>query len=260
MAFERIQQTKLSDVIMQRIEGMIVDGTLEAGARLPSERDLAHQFSVSRPSLREAIQKLEARGLLERRQGGGTYVVDNLQQRVAEPLLDLLTKHPESQFDLLEFRHALEGISSYYAALRGTAADLERVQASFEAISRVDATDIVALATALTEFNLCICEASHNVILLHLVRSMQPLLQKNIQQNLQDLAHKPGVVQQLHEHRQLIVAAIAAGEPEQAREACHQLLAYIENALLTLNREQSRMLRSLRRTNNVEHKLGKDKV
>ncbi|WP_417687618.1 pyruvate dehydrogenase complex transcriptional repressor PdhR [Pseudidiomarina sp.] len=248
MSFDRIQPTKLSDVIMQRIEGMIVDGTLEAGARLPSERDLAHQFSVSRPSLREAIQKLEARGLLERRQGGGTYVCDNMQQRVAEPLLELLTQHPESQFDLLEFRHALEGISAYYAAMRGTPNDLERIEEAFAAIKAEPDAELAAQAQTLSEFNLRICEASHNVILLHLVRSMQPLLQKNIQQNLQDLAHKPGVMQELHEHRQHIVTAIKAGDPEQARETCHQLLAYIEHALLASNREQSRIQRSLRRT------------
>ncbi len=248
MAFERIQHTKLSDVIMARIEAMIVDGTLEAGARLPSERDLAAQFSVSRPSLREAIQKLEARGLIERRQGGGTFVCDNMQQRVAEPLIDLLTQHPESQFDLLEFRHALEGISSYYAALRGTPADLEAIKEAFSALKKEPGTDLAAQARVLNDFNLRITEASHNVILLHLVRSMGPLLLNNIQQNLQDLAHKPGIMQQLHEHRQQIVAAITAGEPEQAREECHQLLAFIEHALLTSNREQSRIQRSLRRT------------
>ena len=248
MTFKRIQQTKLSDVIMERIEVMIVDGTLESGARLPSERDLAAQFSVSRPSLREAIQKLEARGLVERRQGGGTYVCDNMQERVAEPLLNLLAQHPESQFDLLEFRHALEGISSYYAAMRGTAADIEAIQTAYNQLKLEPGAELVAQAQALTEFNLRITEASHNVILLHLVRSMLPLLQKNILQNLQDLAHKPGVMQQLLEHRQQIVAAIAAGEPEQARETCHQLLAYIEHALLTSNREQSRIQRSLRRT------------
>ncbi|WP_127347655.1 pyruvate dehydrogenase complex transcriptional repressor PdhR [Pseudidiomarina mangrovi] len=248
MTFERIQQTKLSDVIMARIEAMIVDGTLPAGQRLPAERDLAQQFSVSRPSLREAIQKLEARGLLDRRQGGGTYVCDNLQQRVAEPLLQLLTQHPESQFDLLEFRHALEGISSYYAAMRGTPADLAAIEAAFANIADDCSVELAQQAQALADFNLRICEASHNVILLHLVRSMQPILLKNIQQNLGDLAHKPGIIQQLHEHRRHIVAAIAAGEPEQARDACHQLLAFIEHALLTSNREQSRIQRSLRRT------------
>lgn len=251
MAYQKIQQTKLSDVIMARIEAMIVDGLLASGERLPSERDLAHQFQVSRPSLREAIQKLEARGLIERRQGGGTYVCDTMQQRVAEPLFELLAKHPESQFDLLEFRHALEGISSYYAALRGTPADIERIQASFSAIadSQSDShgSDMNKHASALSAFHLRITEASHNVVLLHLVRGMQPLLTDNIRQNLQVLEGKPGILQQLNAHRQQMVTAITAGEPEQARQACHEHLAYIEHALLTLSRENSRMQRSLRR-------------
>jgi len=247
MAFERIQQTKLSDVIMARIEAMIVDGSLGSGERLPSERDLAQHFSVSRPSLREAIQKLEARGLVERRQGGGTYVCDTLQQRVAEPLFELLAKHPESQFYLLEFRLALECISSYYAALRGTPADIAAIETSFNAIAASQSADLNAQASALSEFHLRITEASHNVVLLHLVRGMQPLLTDNIRQNLEMLAGKPGILEQLNAHRQAILTAVAAGEPEQAREACYAHLAYIEHALLTLSRETSRMQRSLRR-------------
>lgn len=247
MVFPKIQHTKLSDAIMARIEAMIVDGSLGSGQRLPSERDLALQFEVSRPSLREAIQKLEARGLIERRQGGGTYVCDTLQQRVAEPLFELLAKHPESQFDLLEFRHALEGISAYYAALRGTPADLEAIEQSFSGIAEQQQGELVDHASALSAFHLRITEASHNVVLLHLVRGMQPLLTENIRQNLEVLAGKAGILQKLNAHRQHIVTAIVAGEPEQAREACYEHLAYIEHALLTLSRENSRMQRSLRR-------------
>lgn len=247
MTFPKIQATKLSDVIMARIEAMIVEGALASGQRLPSERDLAFQFEVSRPSLREAIQKLEARGLVERRQGGGTYVVDTMQQRVAEPLFELLAKHPESQFDLLEFRHALEGISAYYAALRGTQADIAAIEASFAAIATHQQGDLAEHAQALGAFHLRITEASHNVVLLHLVRGMQPLLTENIRQNLAVLEGKAGMLQKLNTHRQNIVTAIVAGEPEQAREACYEHLAYIEHALLTLSRENSRMQRSLRR-------------
>ena len=69
---------------------------------------------MSRPSLREAIQKLEAKGLLTRRQGGGTFVKNQPEESSLIPF-DLISKRPESQFDLLEFRHALEGIAAYYA-------------------------------------------------------------------------------------------------------------------------------------------------
>lgn len=248
MAYERVKQTKLSDIIVEQLEAMIVDGRLQAGQRLPSERDLAAQFDVSRPSLREAIQKLEAKGLVQRKQGGGTYVSEGFSPTLSDPLFELLAQHPESQFDLLEFRHALEGISSFYAALRGTEADIARIHESVENIIASQQHDANKQAQALVDFYIRIAEASHNVILLHVVRGMQELLAENIYQNLAMLAGHDGILTQLNAHRQRIVKAIVDGEPEQAREACHQHLAYIEQALLQLSQEQSRIQRSLRRS------------
>lgn len=104
MAYSKIRQPKLSDVIEQQLEFLILEGTLRPGEKLPPERELAKQFDVSRPSLREAIQRLEAKGLLLRRQGGGTFVQSSLWQSFSDPLVELLSDHPESQFDLLETR------------------------------------------------------------------------------------------------------------------------------------------------------------
>ncbi|AVJ55149.1 pyruvate dehydrogenase complex transcriptional repressor PdhR [Idiomarina sp. OT37-5b] len=248
MPFQQIKVTKISDQIVAEIEAMIVDGRFVAGQKLPSERDLAQQFNVSRQSLREAIQKLEAKGLVDRRQGGGTYVTDTLNDKVTTPLFELLAKHPESQFDLLEFRHALEGISSFYAALRGTDSDLDRIKLSINNIIESQAGDIDAQVDALVSFYLRIAEASHNVVLLHVVMGMQELLAENIKQNLEILAQNPEVIEQLNQHRSQIAAAIIGGQPEQARDACHQHLSYIEQALLEMTKEQSRIQRSLRRS------------
>lgn len=134
MAYSKIRQPKLSDVIEQQLEFLILEGTLRPGEKLPPERELAKQFDVSRPSLREAIQRLEAKGLLLRRQGGGTFVQSSLWQSFSDPLVELLSDHPESQYDLLETRHALEGIAAYYAALRSTDEDKERIRELHHAI------------------------------------------------------------------------------------------------------------------------------
>ncbi len=72
MVYQRIQQPKLADAIAGQLEQMILEGSLQTGQRLPSERELAIQLDVSRPTIRDAIQQLEIRGLLERRQGRGT--------------------------------------------------------------------------------------------------------------------------------------------------------------------------------------------
>ncbi|OIM99335.1 transcriptional regulator PdhR [Idiomarina sp. MD25a] len=248
MPFERIKVAKISDQIVSQIEAMIVDGRFEAGQKLPAERELAQQFSVSRQSLREAIQKLEAKGLLERRHGGGTFVTDSVNESVTTPLFELLAKHPESQFDLLEFRHALEGISSFYAALRGTKADLDRIEFSINSIMDSQTRAIDEQVQSLVNFYLRIAEASHNVVLLHVVQGMRELLAENIKQNLEVLANNPSVVEQLNQHRFQIAKAIINGQPEQARDACHQHLSYIEQALMEMTKEQSRIRRSLRRS------------
>lgn len=244
----RIQTVKLSDVIMQQLEALIVDGTYGAGERLPAERELARQLDVSRPSLREAIQKLEAKGLVTRRQGGGTYVTGALHQKVTDPLFALLAQNPEAHYDLLEFRHALEGVSSFYAAMRGTDADRQHIQNTFDAVTQAAESGAKEQAQALMRFYAAITEASHNVVLLHLVRGMQDILMENMRQNLDVLNRRSEIRAQLHKHRASIVEAILAGQPEQARDACHQHLAYIEATLLQLNRDHQRLERSVRRS------------
>lgn len=249
MADFKIKPAKLSDRIVEQLENMMLEGSFAPGQRLPAERELAQKFAVSRPSLREAIQKLEAKGLVSRRQGGGTYVSQNLSQGLTDPLFELIARHPESQFDLLEFRHALEGICAYYAALRGTAADFSQIKRFYEAICGAQQlNDLDSEAKAVGDFHLAVAEASHNVVLLHLVRGLMPLVEKNIRVNLDSLQQKPSIVSQLNQHRQRLMQAVINGEPEQARQASNGHLAFIEEALLEIGKERSRIERSLRRT------------
>lgn len=248
MAYSKIRQPKLSDVIEQRLEFLILEGTLRPGEKLPPERELAKQFEVSRPSLREAIQRLEAKGLLFRRQGGGTFVQQHLWQSFSDPLVALLSDHPESQFDLLETRHALEGIAAYYAALRSTDEDKARIRELHHTIEVAQQSgDLDAESDAVLQYQIAVTEAAHNVVLLHLLRCMEPMLAQNVRHNFELLYARREMLAQVSEHRRCIFAAIVAGMPEQAREASHRHLEFIEEILLDRNREESRRQRSLRR-------------
>jgi GntR family transcriptional repressor for pyruvate dehydrogenase complex len=242
----RVQSRKLSDDIMEQLEAMILDGRLLAGQKLLSERTLAEQFAVSRPSVREAIQKLENKNLVERKQGGGTFVKPRLKELITEPLLLLLSDKPEMQFDLLEFRHALEGMAAYYAALRGQPEDYQALESALEALPD-DSTDKSQQAIALVNFYLTMANAAHNMVLQHVMRSLQSMLQDNIQRNLEVLAKHSDAAQNINSQRRNIVKAILAGDPEQARKASNEHLAYIEDTLLNINRQDMRMQRALRR-------------
>ena len=256
MAFTSVKQTvkqpKLSDVIQKQLESMILEGSLKAGQKLPPERELAKQFDVSRPSLREAIQKLEAKGLVNRRQGGGTFVSSKILSGLSDPLFELMSQSNETQFDLLEFRHGIEGMSAYYAAMRGTQADFDEIQAKHDAIGNAQLeNDYRMEAKAVFEFYLAICGASHNAVILHLARSMASVIIDNIEQNLTILAQRPDIFAKIAEYRKQLMATIISGQPQKAWGASHRHLAFIEEVLLNLTEEQSRMERSMRRMQRI---------
>ena len=243
-----IKQQKLSDVITDRLEAMILDGSFVAGEKLPAERVLATEFNVSRPSLREAIQNLQAKGLVERKQGGGTFVSTKLNANMTEPLLALIAQRPETQFDLLEFRHALEGMAAFYSALRGQPEDYQQLQAALSGLDTMTPTaDKAEEAQVLGEFYLIMAQASHNMVLQHVMRSMKAMLIDNIQRNLQMLAVNPEACAEIALQRASIVDAIVQQNPQQARRASNTHLAFIEETLLNINQRDSRIQRVLRR-------------
>jgi len=248
-----VKQAKLSDVIQSQLETMILEGSLKPGQKLPAERELAKQFDVSRPSLREAIQALEVKRLVTRRQGGGTYVNDQILGGLSDPLFDLMANNNESQFDLLEFRHGIEGMSAYYAAMRGTQADFDEIQNKHDNIGNAQLEDNYRVeAQAVFEFYLAICAASHNAIILHLAHSMAPLIIDNIEQNLTILAKRPDVFKQISDYRTRLMSAIISGKPQIACGASHRHIAFIEEVLLKMSQENSRMERSMRRMKRTE--------
>ncbi|MGB3725309.1 MAG: GntR family transcriptional regulator [Glaciecola sp.] len=246
-----IKQPKLSDVITERLESMIVDGTLGAGEKLLPERELANKFQVSRPSLREAIQNLHAKGLIERKQGGGTFVSQHLNKRLSDPLLALISQRPETQFDLLEFRHSLEGMAAFYAAFRGTSENCEQLRSALEKLnSDACKNDPDKEAQALGEFYFVMAKASQNMVLVQVMQAMRAMLIDNIKQNLAMLRgadNSTSIVKTISQQRADIVSAIASGNPELARNASHVHLSFVEKTLLDINQKDAKVQRSLRR-------------
>jgi GntR family transcriptional repressor for pyruvate dehydrogenase complex len=249
-----IRQPKVSDIVMEQLEAMILEGTLREGEKLPPERELAQQFEVSRPSLREALQKLEAKGLVYSRQGGGTYVTDAVERAFFDPLAEIMATSPEAHFDLLEFRHALEGISAYYAALRGTDADRQVIKLRFQALAEAhELKDSAVEAKADAEFHLSIAEAAHNVFLLHVLRALFGLLEKSIISSLETLYTREQSRREIPRQHEALLEAILAGDPKEARKAVHTHLAFVEENMLSMDREASRKERALRRLESLTH-------
>lgn len=252
MGFDQVRQRRLSDDIVEQLERMILEGTLRPGGRLPAERALAEQFGVSRPSLREAIQKLTAKGLLVSRQGGGNYVVENLGSTFSDPLLHLLECSSEAQRDLLEFRHTLEASCAYYAAIRATDVDRARLREAFDALqdcySRVDEVSRAEEGAADANFHLAIAEASHNAVLLHTIRGLFDLLRRNVVTNIGGMYKQRAETRDMliNQHRELYLAIIE-GRADDAREVSSRHLLYVQEVLEEVRQQVQRTARAERR-------------
>ncbi len=228
---------RLSDSIAQQIEELIVSGALRPGEALPAERVLAPRFGVSRPSLREALLRLEARGLLKVVRGGGFAVTDVTAPTLTDPLVHLLQHFPEAEMDVLEMRHGLEMVAAYFAAQRATRADHARLRRAYaDLIKTRENGDALADAEADADFHLAVAEASHNVALIHVMRGLYNLLRTTMRHAWEVVFRETESVDALVAQHRALLEAILQGDPEQARNAAYLHLSYVRETLRQLDR------------------------
>ena len=232
MPFHKVQTEKLSHSVIRQIELLILRGILRPGERLPSERELAERMDVSRPSLREAVADLQDRGLLIARPNAGIYVAEVLGSAFSPALVDLFARHDEAVFDYLDFRRDMEALAAERAARLGSDTDLQVVDAIFRkmeaAHGKRDPSDEAALDA---QFHMAIIEASHNVVMLHMMRSMFDLLTQGVFYNRQMMFRLRTTREALLDQHRAINTALQARDPQAARAAIEAHMGFVEVAL-----------------------------
>lgn len=233
MPFEPIHPEKISHTVVRQIEQLILRGILKPGERLPSERELSERLGVSRPSLREALADLQASGLLTSRAGAGVFVGDVLGSAFSDTLVRLFASHEEAVFDYLTFRRDMEGLAAERAATYGSDTDLMVIDALFAKMETAHSKRNPAEEAALdAQFHLSIIEASHNVIMLHMMRSMYELLHEGVFYNRQIMFKQRTTRDCLLGQHRAINDALQARDPQGARRAVERHLGFVETALL----------------------------
>ncbi|MTD27678.1 transcriptional regulator LldR [Erwinia sorbitola] len=239
-----------SGQLVERIRTLISLRQLEPGTRLPAERKLAEELEVSRSSLREALQKLVGEGILFSRHGGGYYLCEApppwSEQRIVQPLKTLVATDPDYRNDILEARHAIEASTAWYAALRATDADREKLQSCFDAIQQQESLSPEMATQADVRFHLAIAEASHNVVLLQTMRGFFDLLQSSVAHSRQRMYTVPTIFARLTEQHEELLLAILAGDPQRASCAARDHMGFVLTTLKTLHENEARQQRSTR--------------
>jgi GntR family transcriptional repressor for pyruvate dehydrogenase complex len=224
-----LQSQSLKERVLAELRRAIEQGRLQPGDQLPSERELSEQLSVSRSTVREAIQLLEALGVVEVRHGSGTFVRARPDADTVRLEWREWTRHHSSRVhQLLEVRVGLEAFAAELAALRSTPAQLDQLESSLEEMANIVAAgDIPMLVQIDVGFHSNLYRATGNAPLVELLDEIGRRL-------LRERAatwDRPGRPQRSLEQHRAIVEAIRAGNPLAARQALVAHLRSIEEEL-----------------------------
>ncbi|NLU67412.1 FadR/GntR family transcriptional regulator [Streptomyces sp. HNM0574] len=208
MTLSSAHRSALSDQVISALRAQIASGEWPVGSRIPTEAELVEQLGVARNTVREAVRALAHNGLLDIRQGSGTYVVatSELAGVMHRRFADADPGH------VGELRAALEASAARLAAVRRTEADLKQLDALLDKREAAwESRDVGRFVEADANFHLAVVAASHNEVLTDVYADlgtvMRAFLRVDVGEELVPEAH-------MDHHR--LLAAIRAGDPETA--------------------------------------------
>ncbi len=222
--FQPVRVTRASDGIIHQIKESIFGGDLPPGHALPSEKELAEQFKVSRITVRDALRVLESQGLVQIKVGarGGAFVARPSTGPVSESLTNMLRLKQATLHDLVEARMLVEPHVASMAAERATPEDVRAMEDAIAAARAARTSGDRYFIPTSVAFHLALAEAAKNPVLLFAVNSFRALFHEALAALLpaDDMADRA-----IADH-QRILEAIRARDGGQARDLMHEHLSY----------------------------------
>jgi GntR family transcriptional repressor for pyruvate dehydrogenase complex len=217
VAFEAIRRNKVYEEVARQIQNNIFEH-LKPGDVLPSERELAQKFGVSRGSVRDAIRSLELIGLLEPQQGRGTVVCEPTANAVAGPLAAVITQKRKLVGELLDFRKIIEPPLAARAAVHATAGQIAEIKQTLERQTEKLRNGEMAIEED-NKFHYQIAMAADNSIVFRILDVLMDMLRETRQRSLQTSGRPQ---KSLAGHRR-ILAALERHDPAASQSAmlCH---------------------------------------
>lgn len=234
MTLEPVRRLPLKEQAKRQLLALIEDGKLRPGDRLPPERELSERLGVSRGTVREAVQFLQALGVLEVRHGSGTVVTQQLDDRQALRTLwrSWTMEHVGRVRELLEVRRGLDVFAAEIASRRQLPSALEDMAEAIEQMrAAVRDDDLTATVQADLLFHHAIGDATGNVALAELLDSIGEQL---LRERAAVASGSPVRPQRSLEEHTAIYDAILAGDPVRARAAALQHLESVERDIVML--------------------------
>ncbi len=208
----RVQKNNVSDQIFEQLKDNIAHRVFAPGTKLPSENDLADSFGVSRISVRAAIQKLVAIGLVESRSGEGTFVKKPEASIYLNAIIPMLILEPKGIIELLEFRKGLEMQSCELAASRATAEEIDQLKKIVDQMNEsFDQGNIEKYSVEDFDFHFCIAKMTKNSV----IENVLLMLKEPIFTHLEEMNEQLGLELGNYGHKN-IFEAIKNRDPKAA--------------------------------------------
>lgn len=227
MELKPIKPKRISDQVFEQVRELIYKGVFKPGQQITPERNLAASMQVSRTSVRNAINKLVTMGLLEHRQGQGTFVASP-ENRRGNPLAAAMATEEATIDDLLEVRLGLETNAAELAARRATEKDLIAIEESLEEMEQDMKADGHISTNADAAFHMAITFATKNPVLIHLMRNFYDFLFIGIKKNLTHMYQRQGEHENVLDHHRKVYEMIKNRKPEEAGMLMRQHINYVQ--------------------------------
>jgi GntR family transcriptional repressor for pyruvate dehydrogenase complex len=223
-----IRPKRISDQVFEQLKDHIFRGHFKPGQQLMPERELAQILGVSRPTVREAINKLVNIGLIEQRQGQGTFVASPADSVVKNPLAAVVDGQDISLLDLLEVRLGLECNAATMAAQRATDEDVQDLEKTL--VEMIQDIKQGGLGTHCdVSFHMAISYATRNMVQIHIMKSFYDLMFFGIKENLERLYEEPGNLDKIIEQHTDVFESIRRRDPDAAYEAMKRHIMFVIN-------------------------------
>jgi GntR family transcriptional regulator, transcriptional repressor for pyruvate dehydrogenase complex len=224
-ALKPIKPKRIADQVFDQLHELILRGTFKPSEKIMTERELSEAFQVSRTSIRDAINKLVVMGMLEQRQGQGTFV-SRPGGKTHAYIAKVMDSQNATMQDLLEVRMGLECNSAALAAQRAQVQDIEFLEKSLIEINAAVKKGHLG-SDSDTQFHMAIAYATHNPLQIFMMKQFHDFLSYAIQENLVTLSQELGEFEIIHQQHTKIINAIKAHDAMNAYMAAKQHIDYV---------------------------------
>ncbi|HEY3058325.1 MAG TPA: FadR/GntR family transcriptional regulator [Chloroflexota bacterium] len=224
---EPVRRSRIYERIVDQIHALIREGRWAPGDQIPPERELAERFRVSRTSVREALRALEMQGIIESRQGGGTFVRSADTEALVPPLAAAILRGRREMAEVLEVRELIEPGIARLAALRATAEVVAELEQTLERQRDAIAHDRPFVDED-TAFHYTLARAADNHILLRLHNVILDVLRESRQTYL----HVPDRPQMSLRGHEAILAAVRQNDGDGAQRASLAHISEVRDGIL----------------------------